>query len=60
VKTNKNDMRDAEAIAEAMTRPSMRLVPVKDIAQQDIQALHRVRERLVTAARRSSMRFGGS
>ena len=49
VKTNKNDMRDAEAIAEAVTRPSMRFVPVKDVAQQDIQALHRVRERLVTA-----------
>jgi transposase len=49
VKSNKNDMRDAEAIAEAVTRPSMRFVPVKDIAQQDIQALHRVRERLVTA-----------
>src|SRR5919199_4692817 len=49
VKSNKNDMRDAEAIAEAVTRPSMRFVPVKDLAQQDIQALHRVRERLVTA-----------
>jgi transposase len=49
VKSNKNDMRDAEAIAAAVTRPSMRFVPVKDIAQQDIQALHRVRERLVTA-----------
>jgi transposase len=49
VKTNKNDMRDAEAIAEAVTRPNMRFVPVKDVAQQDIQALHRVRERLVTA-----------
>ena len=47
--SNKNDMRDAEAIAEAVTRPSMRFVPVKDVAQQDIQALHRVRERLVTA-----------
>jgi transposase len=49
MKSNKNDMRDAEAIAEAVTRPSMRFVPVKDVAQQDIQALHRVRERLVTA-----------
>src|SRR5262245_3205151 len=49
VKTNNNDLRDAEAIAEAVTRPSMRFVPVKDVAQQDIQALHRVRERLVTA-----------
>jgi transposase len=49
VKSNKNDMRDAEAIAEAGTRPSMRCVPVKDVAPHDIQALHRVRERLVTA-----------
>jgi transposase len=49
VKSNKNDMREAEAIAEAVTRPSMRFVPIKEVAPQDIQALHRVRERLVTA-----------
>jgi len=42
-------MRDAEAIAEAVTRPTMRFVPIKDIAQQDLQALHRVRERLIGA-----------
>src|SRR3712207_171655 len=42
VKTNKNDMRDAEAIAEAVTRPSMRFVPIKTVEQQDVQALHRV------------------
>jgi transposase len=47
VKSNKNDMRDAEGIAEAMTRPTMRFVPTKDIDQQDIQSLHRVRERLI-------------
>jgi len=47
VKTNKNDMRDAEAIAEAVTRPTMRFVPTKDVDQQDLQALHRVRERLM-------------
>ena len=47
VKSNTNDSRDAEAIAEAVTRPTMRFVPVKDVAQQDIQALHRVRERLI-------------
>ena len=47
VKSNKNDMRDAEAIAEAVTRPTMRFVPIKDVAQQDIQALHRARERLI-------------
>jgi transposase len=48
-KANKNDLRDAEAIAEAMTRPTMRFVPVKSVAQQDLQALHRVRERLMKA-----------
>jgi transposase len=48
-KANKNDMRDAEAIAEAVTRPTMRFVPVKSIAQQDRQALHRVWERLMKA-----------
>src|SRR4029453_3928687 len=47
VKSNKNDSRDAEAIAEAVTRPTMRFVPIKDVDQQDLQALHRVRERLM-------------
>ena len=47
VKSNKNDMRDAEAIAKAMTRPTMRFVPVKEVHQQDIQSLHRIRERLM-------------
>jgi len=46
VQTHKNDLRDAEAIAEAVTRPSMRFVPIKNIEQPDLQALHRVRERL--------------
>lgn len=49
VKTNKNDAADAEAICEAASRPSMRFVPVKSVAHQDIQGLHRVRERLVRA-----------
>jgi transposase len=49
VKTNKNDRRDAEAIAEAVTRPSMRFVPIKKVEQHDLQALHRVRERLMGA-----------
>ena len=49
VKANKNDMRDAEAMAEAVTRPTMRFVPIKSVAQQDIQALHRVRTRLLKA-----------
>src|SRR3989449_8116431 len=48
VKSNKNDRRDAEAIAEAVTRPTRRFVPIKDVDQQDIQALHRVRERLIS------------
>jgi len=47
VKTNKNDYLDAEAIAEAVQRPTMRFVPVKNDAQLDLQALHRVRDRWV-------------
>lgn len=43
----KNDAVDAEAIFEAASRPTMRFVPVKTVAQQDLQALHRIRERLV-------------
>ncbi len=49
VKSPKNDTRDAEAICEAVTRPTMRFVPIKQVEQQDLQALHRVRERLVKA-----------
>ena len=48
VKSNKNDSRDAEAIAEAVTRPTRRFVPIKDVDQQDIPALHRGRERLIS------------
>ena len=50
VKTNKNDANDAndaEGCCEAVIRPTMRFVPVKTIAQQDILALHKVRNRLV-------------
>ncbi len=47
VKSNKNDAVDAAAIAEAISRPHMRFVAVKNIDQQDIQALHRVREERV-------------
>jgi len=47
VKSNKNDFRDAEAIAEAVLRPTMRFVPLKSREQLDLQALHRVRQRLV-------------
>jgi transposase len=49
VKSPKNDARDAEAICEAVTRPTMRFVPIKRVEQQDLQALHRVRERLIKA-----------
>ena len=47
VKTNKTDANDAEAICEAMSRPSMRFVAVKTVAQQDLQAVHRVRSSLI-------------
>lgn len=47
VKSNKNDANDAEAICEAMSRPSMRFVSVKSVGQQDLQAMHRVRSSLV-------------
>jgi transposase len=48
LKSNKNDANDAEAICEAMSRPSMRFVAVKSVAQQDIQATHRIRSELMT------------
>lgn len=48
VKSQKNDFRDAEAIAEAVQRPTMRFVPIKSVDQLDVQALHRVRSRLVS------------
>jgi transposase len=47
VKSNKNDFIDAEAIAEAVERENMRFVPIKTDDQLDLQALHRVRERLM-------------
>lgn len=47
VKGNKNDANDAEAICEAVGRPSMRFVPIKTVEQQNIQALHRIRTELV-------------
>lgn len=47
VKSNKNDYRDAEATAEAVQRPTMRFVPLKNEAQLDLQTIHRVRQRLV-------------
>jgi len=48
VKSNKNDFVDAEAIAEAVERKNMRFVPIKTDDQLDLQAIHRVRDRLVS------------
>jgi transposase len=47
VKRNKNDAADAEAICEAVTRPSMRFVPIKDVDQQSVLMLHRARALLI-------------
>jgi transposase len=47
-KGQKNDFRDAEAVAEAVQRPTMKFVATKTAEQLDLQALHRVRERLVS------------
>lgn len=47
VKSNKNDFVDAEAIAEAVERKNMRFVPIKTDDQLDLQAMHRIRDRLV-------------
>jgi len=47
VKAQKNDDRDAEAIAEAATRPTMRFVALKSQEQLDMQTLHRMRDQLV-------------
>src|SRR3984893_7603750 len=47
VKTNKNDATDAEAISEALTRPTMRFTAVKSAEQQSVLMLHRTRELLV-------------
>lgn len=47
VKTNKNDAADAEAICEAVTRPTMRFVPIKEEMQQEVLVIQRVREMLI-------------
>ncbi len=52
VKSNKNDAADAEAICEAAQRPNMRFVPIKEIGQQDIQSIHRMRS--LTVERRTA------
>jgi transposase len=47
LRSQKNDYNDAEAIAEAVTRPRMRFVAVRSLEQQDLQVLHRARDLLV-------------
>ncbi len=49
VKSNKNDVADAEAICEAVSRPTMRFVPIKNVEQQSVLALHRARQGFVKA-----------
>jgi transposase len=49
VKSPKHDTREAEAVCEAVTRPAMPVVPVKQLAQQGVQALHQIRARLIKA-----------
>ncbi len=59
VKSNKNDAADAEAICEAVGRPSMRFVPAKAVEQQDLQALHRIRSRLIGSRTQLSNQIRG-
>ncbi|MGI9504518.1 MAG: IS110 family transposase [Geminicoccaceae bacterium] len=59
VKSNKNDRNDAEAICEAISRPSMRFVPPKSSEQLAIQAVHRIRRRLVTSRVRLANQIRG-
>jgi transposase len=49
VKSNKNDAADAEAICEAVQRPTMRFVSIKEVEQQDLQSLHRMRSLAVSS-----------
>lgn len=59
VKTNKNDAADAEAICEAVTRPNMRFVQVKNIDQQTVLSLHRARQGFVKARTAMSNQIRG-
>ena len=59
VKSNKNDRNDAEAICEAAGRPTMRFVPVKSVDQLAVQALHRIRSRLVSGRTRLANQMRG-
>ena len=59
VKTNKNDVADAEAICEAVSRPNMRFVAIKTEEQQAILSLHRVRQGFVKARTAQSNQIRG-
>jgi transposase len=59
VRRNKNDARDAEACCEAVSRPTMRFVPVKSVAQQCARAIHRVRDLLVRQRTQSANAIRG-
>ncbi len=59
VKTNKHDMADAEAICEAVTRPTMRLVPIKNVEQQAMLSLHRAHEGFIGDRTATSIRIRG-
>ena len=58
-KRGKNDAADAAAICEAVTRPTMRFVPVKSIEQQSFMALHRARQSSVRACTAHSNQIRG-
>ena len=59
VKSNKNDRNDAEAICEAVGRPHMRFVPAKSVDQLAVQAVHRIRSRLVRGRTRLANQIRG-
>lgn len=59
VKTNKNDAADADAICEAVTKPNMRFVPIKNVEQQAVPALRRVRKGFVKARTMRSNQIRG-
>jgi transposase len=59
VKTNKNDAADAEAICEAVGRPTMRFVPIKSVEQQELLGLHRARQGFVLARTAQSNQIRG-
>lgn len=59
VKTNKTDAADAEAICEAVTCPTMRFVEIKQTEQQDMQSLHRYRQRVVEQRTGLANQIGG-